>query len=172
MCMICTMWMRHECDQIRATCRYCTGTEDFRGISQQVRHRHVNLTWQCYPLTAPMMDDPYPISAGFLEAAAIERICTTIYEFGLLTEGQPWLLAHVSVDLKKQLWERNQPLHNRWHPHIPAVADVRVEEVFRIEMADFTGGCVADNDSAQDIKTIDLSTVSMLLLTKTNENQS
>ncbi|KAL6000344.1 hypothetical protein ACLOJK_024039 [Asimina triloba] len=68
----------------------------------------------------------------------------------------------VSVDLKKRPWEQNQPLHNRWHPHIPAVAVVRVEEVFRIEMVDWTGGCVADNDSAQDIKTIDLSTVGFL----------
>ncbi|KAL6000348.1 hypothetical protein ACLOJK_024043 [Asimina triloba] len=68
----------------------------------------------------------------------------------------------VSVDLKKRPWEQNQPLHNRWHPHIPAVVVVRVEEVFRIEMVDWTGGCVADNDSAQDIKTIDLSTIHYL----------
>ncbi|CAN8229059.1 unnamed protein product, partial [Cochlearia groenlandica] len=68
----------------------------------------------------------------------------------------------VSVDLKKKPWEQNQPMHNRWHPEIPPVSQVKAGELFRVEMLDWTGGEVKDNDSASDIKTIDLSTVHYL----------
>ncbi|KAJ6804899.1 uncharacterized protein M6B38_185320 [Iris pallida] len=61
----------------------------------------------------------------------------------------------VRIDVKKKPWEQELPLHNRWHPHIPPVADVTEGEVFRVEMVDWTGGGVGDNDSAEDIKTID-----------------
>lgn len=66
----------------------------------------------------------------------------------------------VPVDLKKRPWEQGLPLHNRWHPEIPAVAEVRTNEVFRVEMVDWTGGVIKDDDSADDVKFIDLSTVS------------
>ncbi|XP_020676721.1 uncharacterized protein LOC110095497 [Dendrobium catenatum] len=62
----------------------------------------------------------------------------------------------VPIDLKKKPWEQKYPLHNRWHPHIPPVANVREGEVFRVEMMDWTGGSVADNNSAMDIKSLDL----------------
>ncbi|RDX64186.1 Formamidase, partial [Mucuna pruriens] len=66
----------------------------------------------------------------------------------------------VTIDLKKKPWEQNPPLHNRWHPHIPHVAVVNTGEVFRLEMVDWTGGAIRDDDSALDIKFLDLSTVS------------
>jgi formamidase len=66
----------------------------------------------------------------------------------------------VPIDLKKKPWEQILPLHNRWHPGIPPVAEVKVGEVFRVEMVDWTGGMIKDNDSAIDVKTIDLSSVS------------
>jgi hypothetical protein len=28
------------------------------------------------------------------------------------------------VDISKKPWEQDKPLHNRWHPDIPAVAEV------------------------------------------------
>lgn len=62
----------------------------------------------------------------------------------------------VPIDLKKNPWEQNAPLHNRWHPHIPHVAAVNIGEVFRVEMADWTGGAIKDDDSALDLKFIDL----------------
>lgn len=65
------------------------------------------------------------------------------------------------VDLKKKPWEQSLPLHNRWHPEIPAVAEVTTGKVFRVEMVDWTGGVVRDDDSADDVKFIDLSTVSL-----------
>ncbi|KAJ6735604.1 FORMAMIDASE-RELATED [Salix viminalis] len=68
----------------------------------------------------------------------------------------------VPVDLKKKPWEQTLPLHNRWHPGIPPVAEIKVREVFRVEMVDWTGGMIKDNDSAIDVKTIDLSSVHYL----------
>ncbi|KAG7544710.1 Acetamidase/Formamidase [Arabidopsis suecica] len=62
----------------------------------------------------------------------------------------------VKVDLKKKPWQQNQPLHNRWHPEIPPVAEVKAGEFFRVEMIDCMGGVVKDNDSASDIKNADL----------------
>nr|XP_010940035.1 uncharacterized protein LOC105058713 [Elaeis guineensis]XP_019710540.1 uncharacterized protein LOC105058713 [Elaeis guineensis] len=62
----------------------------------------------------------------------------------------------VPVDVKKKPWEQKLPLHNRWHPHIPPVADVKEGELFRVEMVDALGGQVGDNNSAEDIQSIDL----------------
>ena len=67
----------------------------------------------------------------------------------------------VPIDLKKKPWEQNLPLHNRWHPEIPPVTVVKTGEVFRVEMVDWTGGVISDDDSAIDVKSIDLSTVSI-----------
>lgn len=67
----------------------------------------------------------------------------------------------VPVDLKKKPWEQKLTLHNRWHPNIPPVAEVREGELFRVEMVDWTGGSVGDNESAADVKSLDLSTVSI-----------
>lgn len=66
----------------------------------------------------------------------------------------------VQVDLKKKPWEQNLPLHNRWHPEIPPVAEVRVGEVFRVEMVDFSGGGITKDYTAEDIKHADQSVVS------------
>ncbi|KAJ4754610.1 hypothetical protein LUZ62_089015 [Rhynchospora pubera] len=62
----------------------------------------------------------------------------------------------VGIDVKKRPWEQLVPLHNRWHPDIPPVADVKEGELVRVEMVDWTGGRVGDNNSAEDIKSLDL----------------
>ena len=69
----------------------------------------------------------------------------------------------VPVDVKKKPWEQKLPLHNRWHPHIPPVADVTEGEIFRVEMVDAIGGQVGDNDSAADIKSVDLTAVRTII---------
>ncbi|KAH7416214.1 hypothetical protein KP509_14G080800 [Ceratopteris richardii] len=62
----------------------------------------------------------------------------------------------VSVDVKKKKpWEQHNPLHNRWHPDIPCIAEVACGELFRLEMLDCTGGQIADNDSAEDVRRSD-----------------
>jgi len=68
----------------------------------------------------------------------------------------------ISVDPKKKAWEQDRPLHNRWHPDIPPVAEVREGSVFRVECIDWTGGQIGDNDSAEDVKKVDLTQVHYL----------
>jgi formamidase len=63
----------------------------------------------------------------------------------------------VSVDPSIVPWEQKIPLHNRWHPDIPAVATVVPDEIFRVECIDWTGGQIHNNDNSDDIKHVDLS---------------
>lgn len=53
-------------------------------------------------------------------------------------------------------------IHNRWHPDIPMVAWVNPGDEFRIECVDWTGGQIKPDDSATDIKIVDLSKVHYL----------
>nr|CAB3474357.1 unnamed protein product [Digitaria exilis] len=61
----------------------------------------------------------------------------------------------VPIEVKKHPWEQKVPLHNRWHPDIPPVADVTEGELFRVEMVDWSGGRVRDDNSADDMKCMD-----------------
>jgi formamidase len=53
-------------------------------------------------------------------------------------------------------------IHNRWHPDIPMVAWVRPGSEFRVECVDWTGGQIKDDDSATDVKIVDLTKVHYL----------
>eukprot|EP00252_Welwitschia_mirabilis_P019684 TRINITY_DN4621_c0_g1_i6.p1 TRINITY_DN4621_c0_g1~~TRINITY_DN4621_c0_g1_i6.p1 ORF type:complete len:280 (+),score=62.29 TRINITY_DN4621_c0_g1_i6:152-991(+) len=77
-----------------------------------------------------------------------------------MAPGTPRLVVH--IDMKKKPWEQEKPLHNRWHPNIPAVAEVVEGELFRVETIDFTGGEIKDNDNADDVKFINLLTMHYL----------
>jgi len=68
----------------------------------------------------------------------------------------------IAVDPKKCPWDQNPPVHNRWHPDIPAVATVSPGEMFRVDMIDWTGGQIKNDDSADDVKNVDLSQVHYL----------
>ncbi|XP_042500081.1 formamidase-like isoform X1 [Macadamia integrifolia] len=68
----------------------------------------------------------------------------------------------VPIDLTKKPWEQKVPLHNRYHPDIPPVADVTEGEVFRVEVVDCRGGAVGDNDTALDLNATDLFAVHYL----------
>uniref|UniRef100_A0A803PED9 Formamidase n=1 Tax=Cannabis sativa TaxID=3483 RepID=A0A803PED9_CANSA len=61
----------------------------------------------------------------------------------------------VPIDVKKKPREQKVPLHNRWHPDIPPVAEAAVGDVFRVEMVDFSGGGITKEYSANDIKFAD-----------------
>ncbi len=54
------------------------------------------------------------------------------------------------------------PLHNRWHPDIPAVKTVKPGAVFRLECLDWTGGQIKNNNSANDVRDVDLTQVHYL----------
>ncbi|KAL9678216.1 hypothetical protein QQ045_016055 [Rhodiola kirilowii] len=58
----------------------------------------------------------------------------------------------IPIDLTKKPCEQKHPLHNRWHPDIPPVDEVREGELFRVEMVDFSGGLITKEYSAEDIK--------------------
>jgi len=68
----------------------------------------------------------------------------------------------ITVDIHKNAREQSLPLHNRWHPDIPAVATVKSGQSFRIECLDWTGGQIKNNDDSSDIKQVDLSQVHYL----------
>ena len=67
----------------------------------------------------------------------------------------------IKVDLSKSPYE-NDMIHNRWHPDIPMVATVKPGDEFIIQTYDWTGGFIRNNDSADDVRDIDLSTVHFL----------
>src|SRR5258708_5770326 len=67
----------------------------------------------------------------------------------------------IKVDLTKSAYE-NDMIHNRWHPDVPIVAWVSPGDDFIIETYDWTGGFIKNNDSADDVRDIDLSIVHFL----------
>lgn len=68
----------------------------------------------------------------------------------------------VKLDLDKKPWEQEGQIHNRWHPDIPMIAMVKPGEEFRVECMDWTGGQIGDNDSANDVRDVDLTQVHYL----------
>ncbi len=62
----------------------------------------------------------------------------------------------ISVDLSKKPKDQVPPVHNRWHPDIPFVANVKPGADFRVETLDWTGGQISNDDSANDIRDCNL----------------
>ena len=67
----------------------------------------------------------------------------------------------IKVDLSASAYE-NDMIHNRWHPDIPMVATVKPGQDFIIECYDWTGGFIKNDNSAADVRDIDLSIVHFL----------
>ncbi|UNC13851.1 acetamidase/formamidase family protein [Acidiphilium multivorum] len=67
----------------------------------------------------------------------------------------------IKVDLAGSPYD-NDMIHNRWHPDIPMVATVKPGDDFILECFDWTGGFIKNNESAADVRDIDLSTVHFL----------
>ncbi|KZF21886.1 Acetamidase/Formamidase [Xylona heveae TC161] len=65
------------------------------------------------------------------------------------------------VDLNKPP-EEQTCLHNRWHPDIPFISRIAPNEVVKIECLDWTGGQIKNNDSAEDIRNVDLTKIHYL----------
>ncbi|MFF3166597.1 formamidase [Streptomyces sp. NPDC003273] len=64
-----------------------------------------------------------------------------------------------SVDQSRSFYDQTVPPHNRWHPDIPPVATVRPGTEFRLECREWFDGTVHNDDSANDIRDLDLSMV-------------
>ena len=67
----------------------------------------------------------------------------------------------IKVDLKGSPYE-NDKIHNRWYPDIPMVEKVKPGDDFIIECVDWTGGQIANNDCADDVRDVDLTKVHFL----------
>ncbi|MGW1800089.1 formamidase [Streptomyces sp. NPDC001984] len=72
----------------------------------------------------------------------------------------PEVIFH--VDQTKSMRDQDVPGHNRWHPDIPAVTVVKPGAEFRLETRDWTDCQVGNNDSANDVRDIDLTIPHML----------
>ncbi|MDD9818367.1 MAG: acetamidase/formamidase family protein [Gammaproteobacteria bacterium] len=61
-------------------------------------------------------------------------------------------------------WPEDQATktHNRWHPDIPIVESFKPGDEFRVECYDWTGGQISNDNSANDIRDVDLSKVHYL----------
>lgn len=66
------------------------------------------------------------------------------------------------VDPHKSPEAQDAPIHNRWHPTIPPVASVLPGKAIKVECLDWTGGQIANTDSAQDVHGADLTRVHCL----------
>jgi formamidase len=67
----------------------------------------------------------------------------------------------IKVDLNQSAYD-NDMIHNRWHPDIPMVAKVKPGDEFIVECYDWTGGFIKNDESAADVRDIDLSIVHFL----------
>lgn len=68
----------------------------------------------------------------------------------------------VKLDLDKKPWEQEGQIHNRWHPDLPMIAMVKPGDEFRVECMDWTGGQIGNNDSANDVRDVELTQVHYL----------
>ncbi|MFI7497657.1 formamidase [Streptomyces sp. NPDC049687] len=67
-----------------------------------------------------------------------------------------------SVDQAMSMRDQKVPGHNRWHPDIPPAVTVKPGTDFRIECRDWTDNQIGNNDSANDVRDVDLTHAHML----------
>ena len=67
-----------------------------------------------------------------------------------------------SVDQSKSMRDQAVPGHNRWHPDIPPAASVAPGSEFRVECREWTDAQLGNNDSANDVRDVNLSVCHML----------
>ncbi|TVY42977.1 putative formamidase [Lachnellula occidentalis] len=68
-------------------------------------------------------------------------------------------VCEVSLDTPA---EEQSKIHNRWHPDIPFAGTIKNNETVKIECIDWTGGQIGNNDSADDMKNVDLTRIHYL----------
>ena len=67
-----------------------------------------------------------------------------------------------TVDQAKSMRDQAVPGHNRWHPDVPVATMVRPGQNIRVECREWTDGQIGNNDSANDVRDVDLSHCHML----------
>jgi len=67
-----------------------------------------------------------------------------------------------TVDQAKSMRDQAVPGHNRWHPDVPVATMVRPGQTIRVECREWTDGQIGNNDSANDVRDVDLTHAHML----------
>jgi formamidase len=67
-----------------------------------------------------------------------------------------------SVDQAKPMRDQKVPGHNRWHPSIPPAVTVAPDSSIRVECREWTDAQIGNNDSANDVRDVDLTRCHML----------
>lgn len=67
----------------------------------------------------------------------------------------------IKIDINQSPYE-NEHIHNRWHPDIPMAVSVKPGDDFIVECYEWTGGQIQNNDSAEDVRDVDLTKVHFL----------
>src|SRR5215217_7201499 len=67
-----------------------------------------------------------------------------------------------SVEQGKSMRDQAVPGHNRWHPDVPVATMVRPGSDFRVECREWTDAQIGNNDSANDVRDVDLNRAHML----------
>ena len=90
----------------------------------------------------------------------------TANDRGTKTErfGQEELLCLKSLQRRPVEADGDQavPGHNRWHPDIPVAVAVKTGSEFRVECREWTDAQLGDDDSANDVRDVDLERCHML----------
>ncbi len=66
------------------------------------------------------------------------------------------------VDQSKSMRDQEVPGHNRWHPDIPTTVRVKPGDEFRVECREWTDAQIGNNDSANDVRDVNLNVAHML----------
>jgi formamidase len=66
------------------------------------------------------------------------------------------------AEMNKRPEEQQVKTHNRWHPDIPIIETFKPGDEFRVECYDWTGGQIKNDNSATDVRDVDLSKVHYL----------
>ncbi len=74
----------------------------------------------------------------------------------------PEVIFEINRDLSVSMRDQLVPGHNRWHPDIPPAATLRTGSTYRIECKDWTDNQVRNDDSADDIRDMNIDPCHML----------
>lgn len=89
-----------------------------------------------------------------LEKPAAEQDCLHV----CLPLSSSFNLFPISIPLSNP----NFQIQNRWHPDNPSFGTIKNNEVVKIECVDWTGGQIGNNDSADDMRDVDLTKIHYL----------
>jgi formamidase len=78
------------------------------------------------------------------------------------TNQQQSRTACTYVSIHLPLLPSSKLKQNRWHPDNPSFGTIKNNEVVKIECVDWTGGQIGNNDSADDMRDVDLTKIHYL----------